>query len=67
LILHDFFQLARSLHCIVHRPIGGAKKGSFEMIATLSPIRQTAVSFAGALIASLLFVSAAVGPLPFIA
>ena len=37
------------------------------MIATLSPARQIAVSFAGALIASLLFVSAAVGPLPFIA
>ena len=36
------------------------------MIATLSPARQIAVSFAGALIASLLFVSAAVGPLPFL-
>lgn len=37
------------------------------MIATLSPLRQIAVSFAGAMIASLLFVSAAVGPLPFVA
>jgi hypothetical protein len=37
------------------------------MITTLSPIRQIAVSFAGALIVSLLFVSAAVGPLPFVA
>ena len=37
------------------------------MIATLSPVRQIAVSFAGALIASLLFVSAAVGPLPLVA
>ena len=37
------------------------------MIVSLSPVRQIAVSFAGALIASLLFVSAAVGPLPFVA
>jgi len=37
------------------------------MLVSLSPARQIAVSFAGALIASLLFVSAAVGPLPFIA
>ena len=37
------------------------------MLVSLSPVRQIAVSFAGALFASLLFVSAAVGPLPFIA
>lgn len=34
------------------------------MFASLIPIRQAAVSLAGALIASLLFVSAAIGPLP---
>jgi hypothetical protein len=37
------------------------------MTDSLSLVRQTAVTFAGALIASLLFVSAAVGPLPFVA
>jgi hypothetical protein len=37
------------------------------MTDTLSPFRQVAVAFAGALISSLLFVSAAVGPLPFVA
>ena len=37
------------------------------MLVSLSPVRQVAVSFAGALIASLLFVSAAVGPLPLVA
>lgn len=34
------------------------------MFVALNPIRQAAVSFAGAFIVSLLFVSAAVGPLP---
>lgn len=42
---------------------GATKKGVFEMFATFSPIRESTISFAGALIASLLFVSAAVGPL----
>ena len=37
------------------------------MTDTLSPFRQIAVAFSGALITSLLFVSAAVGPLPFVA
>ena len=37
------------------------------MLVSLSPLRQVAVSFAVALIASLLFVSAAVGPLPLVA
>jgi hypothetical protein len=37
------------------------------MTASLSPFRQIAVTFAGALISSMLFVSAAVGPLPFVA
>jgi hypothetical protein len=37
------------------------------MLVSLSPVRQIAVSLAGALIASMLFVSAAVGPLPMIA
>jgi hypothetical protein len=36
------------------------------MIASLMPLRQTAVAFAGAFICSMLFVSAAVGPLPLI-
>jgi hypothetical protein len=34
------------------------------MFVSSSPIRQVAVSFAGAFVAALLFVSAAVGPLP---
>ena len=37
------------------------------MLVSLSPARQIAVSFAGALVTSLLFVSAAVGPLPIFA
>ena len=37
------------------------------MLVSLSPARQIAISFAGALITSLLFVSAAVGPLPIFA
>jgi hypothetical protein len=34
------------------------------MFVSANQFRQVAVSFAGALIASLLFVSAAIGPLP---
>jgi hypothetical protein len=34
------------------------------MFASVSPSRQIAVSFAGAFLSALLFVSAAVGPLP---
>lgn len=34
------------------------------MFASSSPLRQVAVSFAGAFVTALLFVSAAVGPLP---
>ncbi len=34
------------------------------MFISTSPARQIAVSFAGAFISALLFVSAAVGPLP---
>jgi phage shock protein C len=45
----------------------GVQKGVQPMLVSFSPVRQIAVSFAGALIASLLFVSAAVGPLPFVA
>lgn len=36
----------------------------FTMFFANSPTRQIAVSFAGAFISALLFVSAAVGPLP---
>lgn len=36
------------------------------MFLSLNPVRQVAVSVAGALIASLLFVSAAIGPLPIV-
>ena len=42
----------------------GSQKGRMSMFVSLNPFRQAAVSFAGALIASLLFVSAAIGPLP---
>ena len=42
----------------------GSPKGRMFMFITANPLRQVAVSFAGALIASLLFVSAAIGPLP---
>ena len=34
------------------------------MLVSFGPVRHAAVSLAGAFIASLLFVSAAVGPLP---
>ena len=36
------------------------------MLYSFNPVRQAAVSLAGALIASLLFVSAAIGPLPIV-
>jgi hypothetical protein len=36
------------------------------MLVSLSPASQIAVSFAGALVSALLFVSAAVGPLPIV-
>lgn len=36
------------------------------MFDTLSPIRQSAVTFAGAFLTAMLFVSAAVGPLPIV-
>lgn len=36
------------------------------MFYSINPVRQVAVSLAGALIASLLFVSAAIGPLPIV-
>lgn len=34
------------------------------MLVSLNPVRQMAVSLSGAFIVSLLFVSAAIGPLP---
>ncbi len=36
------------------------------MLVSLNPFRHAAVSLAGAFIASLLFVGAAIGPLPII-
>ena len=36
------------------------------MFDTLSPVRQTAITFAGAFLTAMLFVSAAVGPLPIL-
>ena len=36
------------------------------MFMSLVPVRQAAVSFAGAFLCAMLFVSAAVGPLPII-
>lgn len=36
------------------------------MLVSLNPLRHVAVSLAGAFIASLLFVSAAIGPLPIV-
>ena len=45
--------------------LGFAKREKI-MFYSLNPVRQAAVSLAGALIASLLFVSAAIGPLPIV-
>ncbi len=36
------------------------------MFMSLVPVRQSAVAFAGAFICAMLFVSAAVGPLPLV-
>ena len=47
-------------------PITGSPKRGNIMFYNLNPVRQVAVSLAGALIASLLFVSAAIGPLPIV-
>ena len=42
----------------------GSPKGRNFMFATANPFRHVAVSLAGAFITSLMFVSAAIGPLP---
>ena len=47
-------------------PIKGPHTGRLKMFAHDLDARQIAVSFAGALITALLFVSAAVGPLPIV-
>lgn len=47
-------------------PISGSPKRENIMFYSLNPVRQVAVSIAGALITSLLFVSAAIGPLPVV-
>lgn len=49
---------------IAASPIEGSKKGRYKMTFSFLDTRQLAVSLAGAFITSLLFVSAAVGPLP---
>ena len=36
------------------------------MLMSLVPVRQAAVAFAGAFLCAMLFVSAAVGPLPIV-
>jgi len=51
---------------MLHHPFGVTKKGDFEMLTSLVPVRQAAVSFAGAFLVAMLFVSAAVGPLPIV-
>ena len=59
---HDFFELARPVHWIVHGPDGRVRKtikGDFEMFATLNNARETATVFAGAFLSALLLVSAA--------
>ena len=54
-----------TLHALMmSSPIMGSPKGRMSMFVTANPLRQVAVSFAGALIATLLFISAAIGPLP---
>jgi hypothetical protein len=62
----QIFNLARSLHCMLGGPIKGPHTGRIKMFAHDLDARQIAVSFAGALISALLFVSAAVGPLPIV-
>ena len=41
-------------------------KREFEMFVTIEPTRQAAISLAAAFLSALLFVSAAVGPLPLV-
>ena len=45
-------------------PIMGRQKGKQTMQLSFVSARQTAVSFAAAFLAAMLFVTAAVGPLP---
>ncbi len=49
---------------LVASPIGGDKKGVFIMFFSFNSTRDAAVSLAGAFLTAMLFVSAAVGPLP---
>jgi hypothetical protein len=44
----------------------GVSKGRSQMSMSFVPARQAAVSFAGAFIVAMLFVTAAVGPLPLV-
>ena len=55
----DIFELARSLQCRFRAQSGALKKGLVKMTFSNLDTRQLAVSFAGAFITSLLFVSAA--------
>lgn len=67
LLLLHFFKLARSLQCRERaRCWADLKKGNFEMLLTSVPVREAAVSLAGAFITAMLFVTAAVGPLPLV-
>jgi hypothetical protein len=51
---------------LIASPIKGSKKGDAKMTYSFLDTRQLAVSLAGAFITSLLFVSAAIGPLPIV-
>jgi hypothetical protein len=44
--------------------MGSRQKGIFTMFANFSDARQTAAYFAAAFVTAMLFVTAAVGPLP---
>lgn len=49
---------------MIASPIGGDKKGVSTMFFSTISTRDAAVSLAGAFLTAILFVTAAVGPLP---
>lgn len=62
----EYFVIGTLPALIAASPIGGGSKGRIQMFMSLVPVRQAAVSFAGAFVVAMLFVTAAVGPLPIV-
>jgi hypothetical protein len=65
LVQNEKTKLARLLHIVLCRWQIASRKQTKEIKVHTLNVRQVAVSLSGAFIAAMLFVSAAVGPIPF--